>query len=232
MARFILQPQPEDREWARALLDGPAAAEQPLLRFRERMDREGDAEDRYAAGLKLLDHYCDHGPREQALAVAEELERLDLSELELRDWFNARTAELLIFGLQEYQRAELHVERALDDLHLQQDQGERGHLGAWLLGLKLETQVARKVEVSELLSTLQRVNGLLQGTFMYPEFLATLRKLADTAELQDDLVPLLSAMWAGLAVEYKFHGRGDLEPLCEIESLLSKLGVRPQRDLP
>jgi hypothetical protein len=57
MARFDYTARPEEREWARALLDSPAAHVAPLLQLAARMERDGDAEDQLYALSKLLHHY-------------------------------------------------------------------------------------------------------------------------------------------------------------------------------
>jgi hypothetical protein len=227
MARFS-ETQPEENEWATALRHGPVASEQPLLRLVNRMEREGDSEDQYSALSKLLSHYCHHGEREKALSVVQRLEALDISEAEDCEWWDLSTARALIFGLQEYERAVPYIERDLDRLGPDQQLARRCHYGAWLLGLKLVTQVERNAAPEEAATTIRQLGDLLGVGFPHAEVLPSIRKLVESGQPGSDVEWVLMKMWAELAMQYKFHGFGDRETLSAIEELLLQLGVSPK----
>ncbi|MGV3719377.1 MAG: hypothetical protein ACO1SX_00590 [Actinomycetota bacterium] len=231
MARFDHTTKPEKREWARALLDSPAAQEAPLLRLAERMEREGDAEDRLDALSNLLHHYARHGEREQALGIVDRIAALSPQAPEVSLWYDLASARALIYQLGDYERAEPLVERALRDLSSETDVAQRRHWGAWLKSLELAIHVGRSAPLDVAEATLKELTDFLGSGFPHPETLPTIAALVEAGGNANLLVGLLQTMWADLARQYRFHACGDPKDLREIERLLALLDVPVMRDL-
>lgn len=231
MARFDHTTKPEMREWSRSLLDSPAAQEAPLLRLSERMEREGDAEDRLDALSKLLHHYARHGDREQALGIADRITALSPQAPEVSLWYDLASAKALIYQLGDYDRALPLVERALSDLSSETDVAQRRHWGAWLKSLELSIRVGQSAPLDVAEATLQELTDFLGCSFPHTDMLPTLAALVEAGGNADLLVGLLQTMWAELARQYRFHACGDPKDLREIERLLALLDVPVLREL-
>jgi len=231
MARFDHTSRPEEREWAGSLLDGPEAQEAPLLRLAERMERDGDVEDRLHALSRLLHHYTHHREREQALRIADQIVSLSPEAPELSLWYDLYTAKELTYGLGEFERAEPLVQRALQELPSEPEVVQRRHLGARLKSLELSIRVGQSAPLAAAEATLKELTDFLGGGFPHSDTLPTIAALVEAGGNTELLVGLLQTMWAELARQYRFHACGDPKDLREIERLLALLDVPVLREL-
>ena len=193
----------------------------------------GDAEDQYAALSKLLSHYA-HWQDPPTWASDRRTDPDLLSQHpEAGGFDDLQTARNLIFGFQEYARAELFIDRDLcARCESEPELSVRCHYGAWLHGLKLVTQVEQGAAPEAIEATIGDIEELLGAGFPHSEFLPVFRKPARTEHAREPLRHILTTMWADLAMQLKFWGFGGRETIQEIEELLASLGVPSLNDLP